>query len=542
MDKSDYIDKMGELLADENVYKKKKNGYAKSESEKFNKSARKILKKSKLGKTLLHTLEEEPAPPKMKGLPKVHKPGIPMRPITSGIGSAPHRLAKILAKPLTKVLGSVSDAHLRNSGDLLNRLKELDFTDKKLASFDVKALFTNVPIEGAIKAIEKALTTVSSDNLPLPKNDYLALVRLCLKFNPFVFNDEEYAQHEGLAMGSPLSPVAACLFMEILEQDQLVKIMGPGTSWFRYVDDVLVIVPKDQDLNEKLHQINTVHSNIEFTLEEELNGMIPFLDTMIIREMNKVQFRVFRKSTNKEDYIHFYSAHSTRTKSGIVIGFFLRALRICSDEYVEEEINHIFRVFTKLKYPKALLVKLKKKAKDIKKKKEAKRNVNVEDQGPKAERIYKLLVVPNSRSVPLISRGLRHAGIKVVEQSGTKICDIVMNKYEKTKNERSVVYKIPCGGCSKAYYGETHRGLKTRISEHKRDLKHHRMYNSMVVHAEEDDHLPRWDRAEEVKVGLTKRKRKIVESALIGSMPCTNHSGGFFTLGTNLCNLVLGNT
>ena len=49
----------------------------------------------------------------MKGLPKVHKDGMPMRPITSGIGSAPHRLAKSLAKPLSNALGTISNTHIK---------------------------------------------------------------------------------------------------------------------------------------------------------------------------------------------------------------------------------------------------------------------------------------------------------------------------------------------------------------------------------------------------------------------------------------------
>ena len=77
------------------------------------------------------------------------------------------------------------------------------------------------------------------------------MVELCLKFDPFTFNGEEYAQREGLAMGSPLSPVAACLFLEMLEEDQFSKIMGPDTKWYRYVDDVLIVVPEELDLNKK---------------------------------------------------------------------------------------------------------------------------------------------------------------------------------------------------------------------------------------------------------------------------------------------------
>ena len=66
MNKDDYIVKMNELLRDDNVYKKKIKGYAKSESEQFNKNARKILKRSERGKRFIHTLEEDPTPPQMR--------------------------------------------------------------------------------------------------------------------------------------------------------------------------------------------------------------------------------------------------------------------------------------------------------------------------------------------------------------------------------------------------------------------------------------------------------------------------------------------
>ena len=67
-----------------------------------------------------------------------------MRPITSGIGSAPHRLAKHLAKPLTQCLGVMSPTHLRNSADLLQKLKNVDHRGKKMVSFDVVAIHQRI--------------------------------------------------------------------------------------------------------------------------------------------------------------------------------------------------------------------------------------------------------------------------------------------------------------------------------------------------------------------------------------------------------------
>ena len=234
------------------------------------------VKKSERGKQLLHLLEEAPAPPRMRGLPKLHKESTPMRPITSGIGSAPHRLAKLLAKPLSANLGAVSEAHLRNSGKLIERLQDLDFTDKCLASFDVKALFINVPVDGAVKVIKEVVNNIDADQLPLKKTDYLKLIAMCMKFEGFMFGSQEYIQHSGLAMGSPLSPVAACLYMEWLEKHQYKNIMGEGTFWVHYIEDVLVVVPQTMDSNEKLKELNLVDPKIQFMIETEKEGSIPF--------------------------------------------------------------------------------------------------------------------------------------------------------------------------------------------------------------------------------------------------------------------------
>ncbi|XP_076037629.1 uncharacterized protein LOC143023045 [Oratosquilla oratoria] len=161
LDKSDYENKMMELLSDGTTYEEKHHSYAEEKTRKFTSRARQILIKTKKGKELLHLLEENPCIPRMRGLPKIHKPGIPMRPITSGIGSAPHRLAKRLAKPLSNALGSISQAHLKNSTDLINRLNNVDFKGKEMASFDVKALFTSVPKEGAMEAVKEAVDKIT---------------------------------------------------------------------------------------------------------------------------------------------------------------------------------------------------------------------------------------------------------------------------------------------------------------------------------------------------------------------------------------------
>ena len=399
-----------------------------------------------------------------------------------------------------------------------------------MASFDVKSLFTNVPVKGAMRAIELAIKDIPTEEFTLPKPHFLKLVELCLDFQAFSFGGEEFAQVNGLAMGSPLSPVAACLYLETLEKEHFEEIMGPETTWLRYIDDVFLLVPNETDLEEKLNQLNEVEERIQFTLEKENNGTLPFLDVMIMKCQNSVKYKVYRKKTNQEDYVHYLSAHSERVKSGIVISFFLRALRICSDEFLEPEITHIFEVFKRLRYPKAFIIRCLRKAKKIRDRpRDSARRRNSE----------KLLVVPNSKQTLNIARSLRSAGIKLVESAGTKISDIIKKKSGST-NEDSIVYRVPCGGCTRSYLGETYRGLQKRVGEHKRDIRNHISTSSFVIHVEEYQHLPNWERSEILWKGQGKSRRKLIESAVIETLPNINSKRGDFTLSSILANIVWG--
>lgn len=62
-----------------------------------------------------------------------------MQPIMSGIGNSLHRLAKAIAKILTPHLGSISRSHF---GDLHDSVKAMNMTDKFMANFDIKSLYT----------------------------------------------------------------------------------------------------------------------------------------------------------------------------------------------------------------------------------------------------------------------------------------------------------------------------------------------------------------------------------------------------------------
>ena len=87
-----------------------------------------------------------------------------------------------------------------------------------------------------------------------------------------MFEDSEYFQQYGLGMGSPLSPAAACLFMELLGEEHFKNIMGQETAWLRYVDDVLIVTPDDIDVEDKLQRLNAIEPKIQFSIEKKRLG------------------------------------------------------------------------------------------------------------------------------------------------------------------------------------------------------------------------------------------------------------------------------
>ena len=73
----------------------------------------------------------------------------------------------------------------------------------------------------------------------------MRLLKLCLSTTYFKFRDKFYDLTDGLAMGSPVSPPVANLFMADLESKALRSFSGAPSVWYRYVDDVLSIVKKE---------------------------------------------------------------------------------------------------------------------------------------------------------------------------------------------------------------------------------------------------------------------------------------------------------
>ena len=196
-------------------------------------------------------------PPQMYGLPKIHKECTPMRPIVSTIKSLAYKLAKELTRILTPLAGHTAYIFM-NSTTIVSRIQDIQMTpEDRLVSFGVKSLFTEVPVEAALKVIEEKLTNDQSlaERTSIPTDNLVELTSLCLRTTYFQLGEEFYKQLDGAAMGSPLSPVIANLYLEHLEETALQSAPLKPNLWVRYVDDTFVNWPHGPEELRSFHQL-----------------------------------------------------------------------------------------------------------------------------------------------------------------------------------------------------------------------------------------------------------------------------------------------
>ncbi|XP_071443316.1 putative nicotine oxidoreductase [Hetaerina americana] len=181
-----------------------------------------------------------PQTPRFFGLPKIHKTNVPIRPVVSSVAAPSRKLASHLNSLFREVTGFKPRYGVKNSTELCQHLTQRELPSSKhiLVSFDVKDLFTNIPISEAVKVAEETLKQTGAE--PPFLDEFLALLRVCVEENYFKFNGKFFQQKDGLAMGSPLSPLLADLYMNDFEE-RLFSDHSVNTSfihcWYRFCKD-----------------------------------------------------------------------------------------------------------------------------------------------------------------------------------------------------------------------------------------------------------------------------------------------------------------
>ena len=134
------------------------------------------------------------------------------------VGSFNHGLAQFMGKLLEPLRSAPSVC--KDSFSLGKFIRQSELHKAYLVSFDVKSLFTNIPVDEVIDMILNRL--YPSNEMGRKTYLYKGFKRLdfkraliwCIKDNVsiIIFNSKYYVQIDGVAMGSPLAPILADRF------------------------------------------------------------------------------------------------------------------------------------------------------------------------------------------------------------------------------------------------------------------------------------------------------------------------------------------
>ena len=335
-----------------------------------------------------------------------------------------------------------------------------------LCSFDVKSLFTNVPVEETIKICSTALFKHGLNNTKLCKGDFEELMELATCNVEFSFNDTIYQQVDGVAMGSPLGPTMANIFVGFYEE-KLFQDHGRPMLYARYVDDTFVVCRDAQERDEFYKHLNSLHQSLKFTMELEEDGCLPFLDVLVQKNKSVGGFctTVYRKPSFTGEYTKWSSFCDVGRKISLVKSLTHRALMICSPQNLPAELEKLKSIFRMNGYPDRLVLKT------IEEKVKAFNCLTPSKAGPAKCPVY--IRIPYIGTISRmykqkISDAVRKCYFavnpRVIVTSKPILPSSVKDVLPATKRSQ-LIYLFSCC-CDRKYVGRTLRRLKTRIDEH----------------------------------------------------------------------------
>ena len=376
--------------------------------------------------------------------------------------------------------------------------------------------------------IDKLFTRRNTLVKGLNKEEFRSLLQLATKESLFLFDKSYYSQIDGVAMGSPLGPTLANIFLCHYEEIWLSscpKQFKP-VYYKRYVDDIFCLFKTEQNANQFHKFLNSRHRNMNFSLEKEENGCLPFLDVKITKGETFIT-SLYKKPTFSGIYVNFKSHVPDTYKKGLIYCLLFRIYSICSNwDIIHDEICKLKCILLKNKYPLSFTNSC----------------INIFLSKLFIDRV-RPITAPKKEfimCIPFLGRGtlaikkkLRNLfssqfpafQLKIVLKSGLKIGSFLNFKSTLPFDVRSlVVYKYTCSHCNMTYIGKTKRHHLVRMCEHlgisyitERDSKYNPQKTTAIrEHIRANKHPGNFSNFKIVSYANTNFEALIKESLLVG--------------------------
>ena len=163
-----------------------------------------------------------------------------------------------------------------------------------------------------------------------------------------------YRQTDGIAMGSPLGPVLANIFVGYNE-NKLFDFSVKPQFYKRYVDDTFAIFENEAECDEFFKIQNSLNPALKFTNEKEKSESLAFLDVKIQKSDSKFLTSVYRKPSFTGQYIRWDSFRPSKRKKNLIGTLVHKALRICSKSLLQQELENIRVILRDNGYPESII-------------------------------------------------------------------------------------------------------------------------------------------------------------------------------------------
>ena len=272
------------------------------------------------------------APAPIYGTPKMYKfssnDSFPkLRPIVSSIGTFNYNLARFLCDLLSPLVPN--DYSCKDTFSFVSQIKNANLSRKFLVSYDVTSLFTNIPLQ---ETIDMAINLIfnPNPNLNITRKE---LFLFATSQTHFIFNSKFYNQINGEAMSSPLAPVLVNIFRVFHECQWLNEYnLNKSKFYLKYADDNLAAFDNEQDSLNFLIFLNNGHPKIKFTIRNQINHSITFLDVFISGINNQnLTLQTYHKSTYTGLLLNFKSFISFSYKISLIKCLIDRLFKICNN-------------------------------------------------------------------------------------------------------------------------------------------------------------------------------------------------------------------
>jgi hypothetical protein len=483
LNKTDYNTRMKQLLADESKFKKlkvKEGGdynYLINQEIKISKLFRSLKNKGALNESTYQELNPTGTQPSvLYGLSKVHKPvvdNIPkLRPILSAINTPTYKLSQFLneiLKPFT-----TNEYTTKDSFAFANDIRSQQ-ASCYMASLDVDSLFTNIPLIETMDICTKLLFQENDTVHGMNREDFKQLLSIATTESFILFDNEFYQQIDGVAMGSPLGPTLANIFLCFHEKKWLsdCPCEFKPVYYQRYVDDIFLLFNNSGSIDQFKQYMNNRHPNMNFTSENESENSLPFLDVYVTRQASQFITSVYRKPTFSGVYTNFDSFLPAIYKSGLITTLLSRSFTICSNwDHIHREIINIKTFLLKNGYPEKLLNHMV--SRFLNKIHSRKQPATDHTKTPKPRCFPIILPYLGTSSKRLekkikqcVKQYMPDVKISFIYRASTRLRTLFAFKDKIPQYLASgIIYKYTCNKCKSVYIGESIRHTKRRFSEH----------------------------------------------------------------------------